>query len=404
MIAKTKEAKQSYDSLYQTYENTGVISDGLADSAKTMAEAVGVSGAEALIAAGKFHELNQEIEEGIDKQNQYNQQAIKERRDAVRGTIEQESPEDEWLYGQTQKVETKVREKTDKQKYYQDLIDQFTEQQNQLDTLASDYRQQYARYEALIKASQEKRDSFNLTEAEKELVDLDKQAATMAAERIKNNTDFNSFTNIDDIRKQFSEQADIKTLLDLNPEEGKAVLNQYLMEIAEGLDNSALAEAIEKQISEGTEKALSNFKDKYSDDQITEMIKEAGFEELPIDDFVNQFREIGGIGDVDASDQVHTLNEVITAYETERSELQKTLQTRAEDIEQLKKSSESYDANGKMTEKAAQKLSELEKELSDVNTDLQKNKNNLDTAQKTMKELAAASLQTDNAMVKLQKN
>lgn len=72
LISSINQQKDIYDSLYDTYQKTGQITDELKDSSLQMAEALQIEGAEAKIARGEFAELNEQIQEATNSQLAYN--------------------------------------------------------------------------------------------------------------------------------------------------------------------------------------------------------------------------------------------------------------------------------------------------------------------------------------------
>lgn len=112
----------------------------------------------------------------------------------------------------------------------------------------------------------------------------------------------------------------------------------------------------------------------YSEDEITEIMKKAGLEDVPLDDYVQSFKVSGGAGI--NSGEINTLSEEVDNLTFSLGEASKALSE--------------MDENDPDYEEKAQEVKALETEL--------------DTAQDRMEQLAIAALETSNGMDELSEN
>lgn len=71
-VSAIKENKTNVDSLFESYQKTGTVSDEFKNALLQQAEALGVVNAEQLISIGQYSKLKEEIDEATQKQLDYN--------------------------------------------------------------------------------------------------------------------------------------------------------------------------------------------------------------------------------------------------------------------------------------------------------------------------------------------
>ena len=363
IVEAINSQKDSYDELYQKYEETGEVSDELKEKAVSLGDALGVQSAQVLADAGNFDELNKKIQEATVLQLQYNEALLSQKRAELSGSIKSDRRQGEFTtdeYGNTyidysQDTRSNAQVLGANQNQFNEYQKQIQQAQIELIQARAEGRDT-SEIDQRIKQYQEEAKAIQLTAEELEYLNTLKQendsdfAAKLESGAFDglNFRDETGKADLSQYQDFLLQDTDIKEYYDYlfetaGKETADAYINSLISQISDRLPldlQEALKEALDAANNATKEKSSYQSSVLGRQEQIQ---KDAGIESPEaFDQYQQQFIAVGGAGI--SQDEINTIKEY-------HDQTLSSIDSQKELVKNLEKEKDSLrDANGKIDE------------------------------------------------------
>lgn len=344
-VESIKSNSDSYDSALAAYEKTGNVTEELKTSSLAMADALGISGAKALVNAGNFSELSKQIAEARKQELEYN---------AILNAQKAKSLEKDYSYNLSNDIKNEAGIKTQEtDSYTGDASYQFGTGEI---TSGSSNLEQAAALIGVVKKYQQ------------EIADLNKEAAKLKIDGSDQSDYQAKQQEIAEKTKQLQEVQSQITDNNINDQmtayKQAAESSLQAMKSGGDFDNLTASEARDKLLNDVNIKneidaikseALASGKtqeegQKAADDYVNGLLEELGYRKKDVEGVAETLFDTPDTTDLkNAADRKSTLNDLVTSYQKNGSftedEVANILTEHPEYIGYLEKVGDAYKLN-----------------------------------------------------------